>query len=72
MLKKWQILPKISTEFRRQFPEIPEVVLQLLHNRGLTAQKAMDEFLNPDYSQMFTIHFFSRHEKAVERCQRHK
>ena len=68
MNKKWQILPKISQKFREQFPEIPEVVLQLLHNRGLIGQTQIDEFLNPDYSQ--DVHnpgLFRNMSKAVER-----
>ncbi|MFH1226227.1 MAG: DHH family phosphoesterase [bacterium] len=51
MAKKWQIAPPIDTEFINQFPEIPLLVLQLMHNRGLLTQKAIDEFLNPDYGQ---------------------
>lgn len=68
MPKKWQILPKISQGFRQQFPEIPEVVLQLLHNRNLLEQAKIDEFLNPDYSQ--DVHnpgLFRNMAKAVER-----
>ena len=66
--KKWQILPKISQKFRQQFPKIPEVVLQLLHNRNLLEQAKIDEFLNPDYSQ--DVHnpgLFRDMVKAVER-----
>lgn len=68
MPKKWQILPKISQKFRQQFPEFPEVVLQLLHNRGLTEQTKIDEFLQPDYSQ--DVHnpgLFRNMAKAAER-----
>lgn len=68
MPKKWQILPKISPEFRQQFPEFPEVVLQLLHNRDLTEQTKIDEFLNPDYSQdAHNPGLFRDMAKAVER-----
>ncbi|MEK9183397.1 MAG: single-stranded-DNA-specific exonuclease RecJ [Patescibacteria group bacterium] len=68
MPKNWQILPKISQKFRQQFPKIPEVVLQLLHNRNLLEQDKIDEFLNPDYSQ--DVHnpgLFRDMTKAVER-----
>lgn len=49
MAKKWQIAPPVKAEFINQFPEIPGLVLQLMHNRGLLTQQAIDEFLNPDY-----------------------
>jgi len=49
--KIWKIEPGVSSEFRNQFPEINPVILQLLYNRGLTDQKLIDEFLNPDYGQ---------------------
>jgi len=68
MQKKWQILPKISSEFRERFPEIRETVLQLLFNRGLVDQTAIDEFLNPDYGQDIHDPFlFSEMAKAVNR-----
>ncbi|MBI5023198.1 MAG: single-stranded-DNA-specific exonuclease RecJ [Candidatus Magasanikbacteria bacterium] len=68
MPKKWQILPKISQKFREQFPEISEVVLQLLYNRGLIEQTQIDEFLNPDYSQdVHDPNLFRNMAKAVER-----
>jgi len=63
--KKWHILPKISQNFIKQFPEYNQVVLQLLCNRGIiSSQSRNDEgdtstcrlhqgkikqFLNPDY-----------------------
>lgn len=66
MLKKWQIAPPISAEFINQFPEIPPLVLQLMHNRGLLTQKAIDEFLNPDYGQdIFDPFLFKDMAKAV-------
>lgn len=64
----WQLPPLPSPEFRQQFPELPEIVLQLLHNRGLTTQEKIDEFLNPDYSQDVHDPFlFQDMKKAVER-----
>jgi len=35
--KNWQILPKIKENIIKQFPEYNQVVLQLLHNRGIIA-----------------------------------
>jgi single-stranded-DNA-specific exonuclease len=49
ILMQWHLKPKAPDEFVRQFPEYRPVVLQLLYNRGLTTQKQIDEFFNPDY-----------------------
>lgn len=68
MKNKWVIAPKISEEFKNQFPEINPIILQLLYNRGLTTQEKIDEFLMPDYSQDLHDPFlFSDMIKAVER-----
>jgi len=68
MEKKWILRRQISLEFKKQFPEIPDLILQLLYNRGLKTQKQIDEFLNPDYGQDILDPFlFPDMEKAVER-----
>ena len=51
MEKNWNILPKAPQEFINQFPEYPNIILQLLYNRGIKTQKDIDEFFNPDYEQ---------------------
>lgn len=48
---RWRIKEKIAEEFIKKFPEYPRIVLQLLHDRGLKTQKAIDEFFSPDYSE---------------------
>ncbi len=68
MLKRWELRPAISLELKKQFPEIPGIILQLLSNRGLTTQKQIDEFLNPDYGQDLLDPFlFLDMAKAVAR-----
>jgi len=47
----WRLKPKAPEEFIRQFPEYQPLILQLLYNRGLKTQKAIDEFFNPDYGE---------------------
>jgi single-stranded-DNA-specific exonuclease len=67
-MKNWKVLPAISEEFKSKFPEINPVILQLLVNRGLTTQEAIDEFLNPDYGQDIHDPFlFQQMKKAVDR-----
>lgn len=55
-------------ELKKQFPEMPGVILQLLANRGLTTQKQIDAFLTPDYGQDVLDPFlFPDMDKAVSR-----
>ncbi len=68
MEKKWELLPEISQDFKNEFPEIHPVILQLLHNRGISTQEKIDEFLNPDYGQYQHDPFlFNDMKKAVDR-----
>ncbi len=67
-LKKWQIAASINNDILSRFPELNPVLLQLLWNRGLTNQEAIDEFLNPDWGQDIHDPFLFRDmKKAVER-----
>jgi single-stranded-DNA-specific exonuclease len=68
MQKKWVVKRPIPLEFRKQFPEIPGLILQLLYNRGLKTQNQIDGFLNPDYGQDILDPFlFPDMAKAVAR-----
>lgn len=51
MQKTWKINKKAPKEFLQKFPEYSQLTLQLLWDRGLKTQKAIDEFFNPDYDQ---------------------
>ncbi len=68
MEKNWVLKEPISLKFKKKFPEIPCLVLQLLYNRGLDSQEKIDQFFNPDYSQDLLDPFlFPDMEKAVVR-----
>ncbi len=68
MQKKWQVAKAIDEKIKNSFAEVNPLVLQLLFNRGLRTQDAIDEFLNPDYGQDIHDPFlFSDMKKAVER-----
>ena len=68
MTRKWQIAKKITEEYKNQFAEQNPIILQLLNNRDLMNQDAVDEFLNPDYGQDLHDPFIFRDmKKAVER-----
>lgn len=51
MTKQWNISPKAPKDFQELFPEYSSLVLQLLYERGLQSQEAIDEFFNPDYNE---------------------
>lgn len=66
--KRWHLPPLISAQVFASFPEYPKVVMQLLHNRGVEGQKAVDEFFNPDYGEdVHDPYLFADMEKAVAR-----
>lgn len=68
MRSRWQVAPPPSQEMRQRFPELHPVVLQLLANRGITSQEAVDEFMLPDYGQDLHDPFLFREmERACER-----
>lgn len=68
MQKRWETKPLLDFDFKNNFPQIHPIILQLLHNRAMTSQKQIDEFLNPDYSHDIHDPFlFKDMEKAVSR-----
>ena len=46
MQKQWKVNKKPPKRFFEQFPEYSRMTLQLLWDRGLKTQKAIDEFFN--------------------------
>lgn len=67
-MKQWKVKEPVSENIKKQFPELPLVVLQLLWNRNLRSQKEIDEFLNPDWGEdVHDPHLFKEMKKAVER-----
>ncbi|MFA6197538.1 MAG: single-stranded-DNA-specific exonuclease RecJ [Patescibacteria group bacterium] len=71
MSKRWVVADQIPLEVRDQFPELHPVILQLLHNRGLTTDQAMDEFMKPDFGRDVPDPFLFREMRvAVDRIKR--
>jgi len=54
-MKKWQLFPKITTEFSQQYPEISPVLLQLLFNRGLKNKEEINTFLTGQLDPKSTL-----------------
>lgn len=71
MEKRWQVAERFSEEFKKSFPEMDDIVLQLLWNRNLKTQKEIDEFFNPDYgADVHNPFLFKDIEKAVARIKK--
>ncbi|HLD28077.1 MAG TPA: single-stranded-DNA-specific exonuclease RecJ [Patescibacteria group bacterium] len=71
MTKRWQIQPTINQDLKDKFPEINDIVLQLLSTRDLTEQDTIDDFLNPNYdTQILDPYLFKDMKKAVDRLMR--
>jgi single-stranded-DNA-specific exonuclease len=51
MQKIWKINKSAPKEFLEKFPELSRMTLQLLWDRNLRTQKAIDEFFSPDYDE---------------------
>ncbi len=71
MEKQWKINKKAPEAFLNKFPEYSRLTLQLLWDRGLKTQKAIDEFFNPDYNEDLHDPFLMKGmKKAVERIEK--
>lgn len=71
MNKLWKVNKKPPKKFLEQFPEYSQLTLQLLWDRGLKTQKAIDEFFNPDYDQDLHDPFLMNGmNKAVNRIKK--
>lgn len=65
---KWILQELLLDEARVQFPEIDPVLLQLLWNRGVCTQEAIDVYLGPDWSQdAYAPDLFLKMKDAVAR-----
>jgi len=71
MQKIWKLNKKAPKEFLEKFPEHSRLSLQLLWDRNLRTQKAIDEFFSPDYDQDLHDPFLLKGVKrAVQRIQK--
>jgi len=70
MKKIWKIKKPAPREFWEKFPEYSRLTLQLLWDRGLKTQKAIDEFFNPDYDEDLHDPFLLKDiKKALKRIE---
>jgi single-stranded-DNA-specific exonuclease len=76
MNKIWRINKKAPESFLNKFPEYSKLTLQLLWDRRLKTQKAIDEFFNPDYDKdlhnPFLLKDIRRAIKRIEKASKNK
>lgn len=66
--KIWKVKESVSADLLNQFPELSPLIVQLLSNRGLTSQKEVEAFLNPDFElQTHNPFLFKDMQKSVDR-----
>jgi len=71
MQKIWRVNKKAPKEFLDKFPEHTKLSLQLLWDRNLRTQKAIDEFFSPDYDEDLHDPFLLKDMKrTVQRIQK--
>jgi len=70
--KRWQIASAPPLAYLRQFSELPRLVVQVLHNRGVTRPEQAEAFLNPNPSLRNPLEppKLKGLEKAVARLRR--
>lgn len=68
MSQVWQVADPVPAPAAAQFPAYPPALLQLLWNRGLRTQEAMDAYLAPDWNRdTFPPSLFRNMDAAVSR-----
>lgn len=76
MNKIWKVNKKAPESFLNKFPEYSKLTLQLLWDRRLKTQKAIDEFFNPDYDQdlhdPFLLKDIRKALKRIEKASKNK
>ena len=67
---KWQILPSASPRLLSQYPDIPALLAQLLHNRGVVEPSDIEVFLSADRRLEHDPSLLTEIDKAVARIIR--
>lgn len=65
--KNWKLKELVPKELLDRFPELSPLVVQLLYNRGLINEDAVEQFLNPQYEHLHSPFIFRDMQKAVDR-----
>jgi single-stranded-DNA-specific exonuclease len=66
MQKKWQVMPKINSDFITKNPDYDQVVLQLLFNRGIKIKEEIDSFFSDSYEGINDSFLFDQMSEVVD------
>ncbi len=67
MPKIWKLKPQIPQNVAGDLSELPPLMRQLLHNRGIDDKIVAGNFLNPKYENLHSPFLFKDMQKAVDR-----
>uniref|UniRef100_A0A7V3N4X4 Single-stranded-DNA-specific exonuclease RecJ n=1 Tax=candidate division CPR3 bacterium TaxID=2268181 RepID=A0A7V3N4X4_UNCC3 len=71
MDKKWRLAKPAPKKFIEEFPEFHPVILQLLYNRGITSEKEIEKFMNPDWERdLYDPFLMKGMQEAVRRIKK--
>ncbi len=66
---RWRLSPALPAALRRAFPHVHPVLLQVLHNRGITDEAHMQAFLEGHYLESRDPFLLPDMERAVDRVR---
>ncbi|MFH1427947.1 MAG: single-stranded-DNA-specific exonuclease RecJ [Patescibacteria group bacterium] len=70
--KVWQVMPKVKLDYNLKFPNLSWITLQLLYNRGIKEEEAINIFLNPEFNRDLNDPFiFKDMAKVVDLIIKH-
>ncbi len=67
MAKLWKLKAEIPEEISEKLKEYPKLLRQLLYSRGLLEKQEIEDFLNPQYTNLHNPFLFQDMQKAVDR-----
>ncbi len=67
MSKIWKLKPQIPKDDAGKLSEYPQLLAQLLYNRGLIEKEKIKDFLEPKYENLHSPFLFQDMQKAVDR-----
>lgn len=70
-MNKWELKPVVKDDFVKQNPEYDKIILQLLFNRRITENTAIESFFNPDKARLSDPFLFNHMQSAVDLTVKH-
>ncbi len=67
--RRWEVAPRLSEEHFARFPELPRLLVQLLHNRGICDPQQVARFLERQPLSDTDPFLLTGMHQAVERLQ---